>query len=263
MQLRLLVKEQGALSPLVYEIGRKIKVLLLSGRVEKTDERHLKNRMAGITVRLPFPRTNRPRGAVHRPPRYIQIGVFAGGRRIGDRALHKVPKAVQLMVVLQVGKAFLYVSKNIEGIDVAVIHLRRSYQADGLISLLFQRRVAMPGQRVCDRLQPLVEIAVLKDEAAMSLAGGKAFFAVLQHFCSEPEILYAAARLSPRNQIVQRLPLIGNHLRADGLHLGEPELIRYAGASGRKHRHYLIHSIYLDYNNSLPGTRHRLRTGLL
>ena len=208
-------------------------------------QRHFGDLMAGAATLSLRPKA--PGDMIAEAFRHLQQIASAGGLMPGHSGLRQVAEAVQLVVVLQVGKSAAAIHQRIEGIQVSVLLLGGADGVDGLLGLGLQGGVRTAGQLIGHSLQPFITVAVLKHPAVKIILGGRlARSRLRQHAFADGMHGQIAARLAgghgpgsgahivhppagrgPRNTVVQGIPLIGNHGGAHQLHLPQPEGIRH------------------------------------
>ena len=259
------VMRQGA--PGVNEIPGQLPVLLAAGDLAQAEQRHFGDLMAGIAVALALLRAEAVRHAVGVAAGHLQQLILAGGLVVGHRRLRQMAQAVQLMVILQVGKGLVHPVKDVVGVQVAVGHLGLGNHIYSLVHHLLQLFVRMLGQGIGHRLDPLVEVRILEYKAVKAVR--IRLLALLRQNLKPPgrdgrrghvglpdagdqarrstEIVHAPAGLRVGNAVVERIPLVGNNLPAHQLHLPLPERIRHRHIRDRHGRGkpFLFHLIVL------------------
>ncbi len=225
-----------------------LQIPLLPGELIEPCQRHLRNLMPGIALALSLLLPEPAADKVRVPLRRLQKLILSGGLIIRHRALHKMPEAIQLMMVSQIGENTVHAVDDIICIQITILRLCRADNVNGLVRGPLQGLVGTVRQGIPHRLYPLGEIAVLKNKAVKPVrvrmlrilrqclkapegirGRGKArtLFPFFPHQpSSHPEIAHAKAGCRPGNPVVQRLPLIGDYLPAHQLHLIFPEGIR-------------------------------------
>jgi len=119
-----------------------------------------------------------------------------------NAGLDEVPGAVQLMPVYQVGPALARFLEGIVGVHITVRPLRLADERHGFVQLRVHSGVGREQQAVAGGLNPLVQIAVLKNHA-LKLA----FFQPR----GDTEIAQHVAGFRVGHAVVKRLPLVGEH----------------------------------------------------
>ena len=207
---------QRALAALIHEVLRQLQMPLVLRHRVQPHQRHLDHGMARVALALALLRAEHAVDVLHQPQHRVQQFALAGGLIVRHGRLDHVAGAVELVVIHQVCPALVQPADDVIGVHVAVGLLRRDDVVDGRVHHGLQLRVAPVGQRVGRALQPFGRVAVLKHAAAvlaLQLSGGDA------------EVVHAMAGSGVRDAVVQRLPLVGNALAADGLSNGTPERI--------------------------------------
>jgi hypothetical protein len=137
-----------------------------------------------------------------------------------------MPKAVEFVIILQVGKAFLKTVDDIVAVKIPIVLLGITDNVDSFIQGFFEQGIRMPDQGVCRSLDPLGKIAVLKHHAAET---NILRYSIIQfrmsQFRGKLEISYTVTWFGTWNLIVQSLPLIGDHLCSYALHERRPEAV--------------------------------------
>ena len=146
-------------------------------------------------------RSEMPVDAVRKLPAHIQKSVLACCLVIGNARLHHVACTVQLMAFLHIGELLTGFLENEIGVEIAVLLLRPRDDGNDFIGALFELFVRTDGQRVCDTLQPLCDITVLKDH---SIEGA------LLKPCCDAEICDGRALFDAGNTVIHDVFLIRN-----------------------------------------------------
>ena len=149
------------------------------------------------------------------------------------------------MVVLQVTEALFLRVGLVIGVQVAVRGLRLHDQADGAVRRLPQRGIRRYGKLIGDGFQPLIKIAVLKDHAVVFSPADP---------CREAEVFDAMAGLRILQEVVQRFPLVGKHLRPHQVNPRRKKAVGDSHAGQRQRLYHRFHSKFLSRSN-LPGWR--------
>jgi hypothetical protein len=145
--------------------GRQLEVAPLAGGPKQLHQCHLDLRVA-VDARLPLAAelaVDRLDGA----GRDREQPIIPERSVPGDRGLHEVADAVQLMAPLQVGVRAATAEDLDERVDVAVGPLRAGDQVDRLVGGSGERRLRLPAQLPPHRLEPLVRVRVEKRERAI------------------------------------------------------------------------------------------------
>ena len=269
---------------LAYEVFGEVGIALFAGGFGQFDERHFSDFVARVAVQLAVGGAESGIDVISETAGRVEQFAFAGGLIVGDRAFGQVAEAVQLMVVLQVGEVPVHAVEDVVGVQVAVVELRRADDIDGGVGGRFKVSVRVVGQRVADRFDPFGEISVLEHEA-VELVGigarrvvrqgfeaaervfrrheGLAFLVV---FCvlrgGGLEVVHAVAGCGAGNVVVQRVPLVGNHLGAHEFLPRCPERVGdggvaqcdwMAGAIGGSHecKRSLVHHCIVNAHSPL------------
>ena len=272
------------LAALAHEVFGEVGVALFAGGLGEFDECHFGDFVPGIAVQLAVGGAESGIDVISETAGRVEQLAFAGGLIVGNRAFGQVAEAVQLMVVLQVGEVPVHAVEDVVGVQVAVVELRRADDIDGGVGGRFKVSVRVVGQRVADRFDPFGEISVLEHEA-VELVGigvrrvvrqgfeaaervfrrheGLAFLVV---FCvlrgGGLEVVHAVAGCGAGNVVVQRVPLVGNHLGAHEFLPRCPERVGdggvaqcdwMAGAIGGSHecKRSLVHRCLVNAHNPL------------
>ena len=155
-------------------------------------------------------------------------------------------EAVQLMMILQIGKPLFDAGERVIGIQVAVSLLGRADGGDGRFHLGPQGIIRGQGQLIGRRLDPLVPVAVLKHPAIEQIGIGLGWMGPFYHDAAGfltgnilpaglfgghrpgggPHVVHPPAGGRAFDAVVQRLPLIGQHGGTDQLLLSFPEGVR-------------------------------------
>ena len=178
-------------------------MLFVTGDVIKLYQRHFNNLMSGIAMEFSFFRTYQRIHQIDITAHGFEQLVLSGDLIIGNSTLNHMAETVQLMVVCQVGKALFQTVDDIEGIQIPIRLLCGTDQINGFICGLFELGIGMGHQRIANGFDPLGEVTVLEYKSAVL---------ALFQTCCNAEVLHTVARRSSFDLIVERLPLIGNHL---------------------------------------------------
>ena len=211
-------------------------------------QRHLRYFVPGIALALSLLIAEPAANKVRIPLCRLQQLILSGGLIIRHRPLCQMPEAIQLVVVAQIGENTVHTVDDIICIQVTVFRLCRTDNVDSLVRSPFQLLVGMTGKGIAHRLNPLGKIAVLKNKAVKPVrvrmlrvlrqrlkapegvhGRGKArslFPLFSHHFSCHLKIAHTKTGRRSGNPVVQRLPLIGNHLPAHQLLLPAPEFVR-------------------------------------
>ncbi|GBC94587.1 hypothetical protein HRbin16_00371 [bacterium HR16] len=111
---------------------------------------------------------------VRETPCDVEQFVFAGHTVMGDSRLCKMPEAVNLMRVVEVGEAQGFALTHEMGVHVTVLFLRRRDDVHKLIYPRFERAVLSVGIRPARTFQPFVAVGI---DIAGSLHVTRAFTA--------------------------------------------------------------------------------------
>ena len=233
------------LTALIHEVFAQAQILLLAGHLVQPHQRHLGDIVARVALALAVLRAQTLVDEIHEPACRPEQLILARGLVIGHRALHQMAQAVQLVVVAQVGQRGVHAVDDVIGVQIAIGVLGGADDVDGFVRDFFQLRVGMLGQTVTDGLDPLGEVRILEEEAvelvilgmghvlgqgleaAVGVLGRRVLGAqtalIRHHPPGHAEIAHAPGRIGPGNAVIQRFPLVGNHLGAHQLHLAVPE----------------------------------------
>ena len=224
------------LAALAHEVFGEVGVALFAGGFGQFDECHFGDFVAGIAMQLAIVEAESGIDVIGETAGRVEQLALAGGLVVGNRAFGQVAEAVQFMMVLQVGEVPVHAVEDVVGVEVAVVELRRADDVDGGVGGRLEFGVRMMGQRVADRFDPFGEVGVLEHEA-VELVGvgvlgiirkrlktaervfrrheGLAFLAVFGVLRGGGlEVVHAVAGSGAGNVVVQRVPLVGNHLGA-------------------------------------------------
>ena len=258
----------GSGSPLVHKKAAQLQVFFLPGLLIQAHQRHFRDLMAGIALLLSFFRSEAGKNVICIPLGGLQKLILSRGLIIGHGPFRQVTEAVQLMIVLQIGKDFVLITDNIIGIQIAVFQLGRTDDVDGPVGSCLQLRVRMLGQGIAHRLDPFGKVAVLKQAAVKPLLQmvhvlrkrlkfQRPFhrpvgFPFLSSFRIDSprhlKIAHGKAGVRVRNPVIQRFPLIGNDLLSHQLHLIFPELVRHLHLSqGKRTAVFLLIHLTLPF----------------
>ena len=150
------------------------------------------------------------------------------------------------MIILQIAEALLLRMRLIIGIHIAVRGLSALNQGDGAVHGISQCAVRLYGKLIRGSLQPLIEVAVLKDHAVVrSLADAG----------RDAEIFDTVTGLGICKAIVQCFPLVGKHLGSHQIHALCEKTVGYTHAVNRQRIELGYHSEYL----ALSGNATRLK----
>ena len=121
------------------------------------------------------------------------------------------------MVILEIAEALFGRMGLIIGVQIAFRGLGADDQVNGAVRRLTQGGIGLYGQLISDGLQPLVQVAVLKDHAVI-LAPAETG--------RDAEVFDTVAGLRILQAVVQGFPLIGEHL---GAHQVDPRREKTVG----------------------------------
>ena len=244
--LVLLQKVVGGRAPLVQEKLAQPPVALLAGGLIQPSQGHFRNLMPGVALAFLRLRAEAGVHTIGKPAGGAEQLILTRGLIVGHGSLYQMAQAVQLVVVLQVGKGPVHAVEDVIGVQIAAVVLGG---ADGLHSLLhccLQPGVRVVGQRIGRRLHPLVKVRVLEHkaikpvrfqmgrvrgqslkapEAVAGLRKGGGLPLPLHQPGRRPEIVHAVAGGRALHPVVESLPLVGDDLPPDGLLGGVPEAI--------------------------------------
>ena len=120
---------QLALAALAKEVGGQVQIAALARLAVELDQRSLDFGMTGRALSLAGPEDDVD--VVGEALRHVQQPRVAGGAVKGDRGLHQMPGAVELVAVVQVRPAALRLHDLPVGVQIAVGLLRGLDQVDG------------------------------------------------------------------------------------------------------------------------------------
>ena len=124
---------QGRLASLIDEIFRKPTMLLFPRQLVQLHQRHLDDLMPRITMPFSFFRSEGTVNQIHIPQHGIEEPALPRRPIIRDRRLQHMSRAVELMIVSQIGPALRKTMDDIIGIQVSVRLLRTDDLIHGLI----------------------------------------------------------------------------------------------------------------------------------
>src|SRR5215208_8020498 len=127
--------EQPVPTP-IDKVGSGVEIGAFFGLPVQLHQRALNLRVAVDAVDLPFAGPERPDDKVGHPAGHLQQPRITTGAMQGDRRLHQMPRAVQLVTPLQVLEPSAWVANLEVGVEVAVLSLRLSKQFAGGVNLL-------------------------------------------------------------------------------------------------------------------------------
>ena len=242
----LTVKIIGTSAPLIHEEIAQIQILFLSGGLIEPHQRHLRNLMSRISLAFSLLRSKIIVYVIRKPFRRIEKLILARSLIIRHRPLSQMAKAVQFMMVSEVGEDLVFPVDDVVGIQISVLLLGRADNIYGIVRPFFQFRVWMLRQRICHRLHPFIKVTVLKDKAVKLilqmlhvlrkglkstecilrfLKGFSLLLPLLILFPRHLEIAHAETGLRPLYLIVQSVPLIRQDLLTYQFHLIFPERV--------------------------------------
>ncbi len=198
---RLFHKEEGLCAALVNEVARKLKHYGIAGRVVHAHQCQLDLLMSGIAVQLALVRTQHAVYVIRHARHYVKQRLFAGRLVVRARGLHHVTRAVQFVIVAQVGPALAGLLDNVVCVQIAVGLLCAAYKRDCLVAGLFQLFIRAQHERIRRRLQPLGYVGILEYAA---------FKLTLLVTRRDLEVHNAVAGRSALHAVVEYLPLIGD-----------------------------------------------------
>ena len=234
-------------SPHIQKEFSKLQIFLLTGQLIQFCERHLRDLMSGIAFTLSVLRPELFSNKVRESLRRLQQLILAGRLIIGCRSLEQMSETVELVVISEVGENAVHTVDDIVGVQIAVLRLCRTDNIDRLIRSPLKLRIGMVNQGIADRLNPLREVAVLKNKAVEFIRVGvlrilrqclkaaegigrlhKAstfLFFTVHHLPCNLKVPHTITRRGIRHSVVERLPLIGDHLAPHEFLLPAPEFI--------------------------------------
>ena len=223
----LFLKEERSLAALVHEVAGKVQVLRVACNPVEPHEGHLDYRVPGITVDLAILGADDGIDVIHQADHGVQQDPFPGDLIIRNGRLDHMAGAVQFMVVLQVGPAFIQAADDVIRVQIAVGLLGCDYFVNGAVNDFFKFGIRMPAEGPSGAFDPLGDITVLENiTGVLSL-----------HFArGDAEVPHTAAGFGAGDLIIEGFPLIRDAFAADRFTHTEPERIRDADMAQVQHR---------------------------
>ena len=165
----LLIKIIRPCSSPVYKKFCKPSVFFFTCHIVQSHKRHLGNLMTRVALLLSLFLTEAVIHIVCKSARCVQKLILSCSLIVCDRTLSKVSEAIKLMVIAEIREHLRHVIYYIICIKIAVILLCRTYYVDCPIRYALKLLIRMLRKRICDRLNPLGKVAVLKQEAIKSV----------------------------------------------------------------------------------------------